>query len=769
MPVKITVHSGAAEACEANGDFEKAAKIWESLDYFDKAFENWERVGKAEGAKARAREKAEEYGADARWSRAAFVWDQLGDYRRAGKSWERAGNWLRAIDSWKRTGDQERLAAAHEQARKRARKYETDNSWFWAAKYWENLGEWTQAALAWEKDGRHAEAAVCWERSGKWIEASANWGRIGDARAEKDMGRARSDALEFEGRKLFLKAGRIWAALGEWERAAKNFEADRAWLEASRAWRKAGKAESTKKAEEMGKAQLRKRRVHFLEERWGDVGDIGRASKSWSKSEWRGMAGKYEDEQNFLDAAHCYTEAEEWEKAGELWEKVGELIEARNCWQSASMLEKVGALEKKIRDNALLDEKNCEWKKAAKQWEALNEWARAAAAWAKIGEDGLEEEAIKNAAIKNEIYGHWYEAALERKEIGDYQKAINDFERSHVSKKPDEREFYKDIILEADVLGTLNIRDRHDWIAYSYLVKGAMGDIHALKKILEMEPKGAPYVLHWLDECYRLAAHWSGNLDSCKEFTYNLVEELKKCFSKVLLKETKIRCLEYIISAYQSLFVIGDELDDGETIRRAVAALRDYVGAYVKITSSENLTDDSLRSLIAFYFLEEKWGKVKKLCEIGDNKFGGDFYRLCSGLAKSLESARDMEAASLMYFYSFRIPKSAQDTKDAFLKGMWIPKTFLNSPEYIVGRVAEQKAELKKELKEGFRELLERADKKFKDDDYEGAAGLYEEFLKFPLTVGLEARVLKNLVKCASELKRDKDKRRFGSELLRIS
>jgi len=768
MAISIGFRSEEAEKYAEQGDYTKAAEAWEKVDRFDRAFENWAKVGKEEDAKLRAREKAEGYESSKRWTKAAFVWDQLDEHARAGAAWEKSNNWLKAIDSWKRSGNKEMLADAVEKARQRAKKYETDKAWFWAAKYWENLQEWAQAALAWERDEKYAEAAICWERCGRWLEASNNWKKIGDERAGKNLERAENEARAFEREKLFLKAANLWKGLGEWEKAAYLFERERAWLEASEAWKMAGEKEKAKAAEDIGKEQLKDRHVPFLEEKWQDLGEMDKASESWSKSEWRGIAEKFEGEGNVLDAAHGYTEAEEWKKAGELWEKAGCLIEARNCWQNASELDKVSELERKIREDAVVYERKKEYGKAAENWEALNEWTQAAENWEKIDNSERLSEAKKNSAIKNELYDNWYRAALERKEIGDSKKAIEDFEKCIKAKKPEEREFYRDVILQAEVLDKLQESKRMDWVAYYYLVKASMGDSVALKKILKMEADGEPYVLYWLGQNYMLAAHWNDTLGLCKEFIHASVKSFREAFSKVLLRETKIKCLEYIISEYESLFVIAERMEDNETLRESMEELRLYINAYMKISSSKNLTEEFVRRLVAFYFLEENWKRAKKLCKVGEERFGGEFYKLSYELAESLETASNIEAALLLYSYTFNIPKEIQDTKDAFLKGMWIPNTFLNSPEYIVRLVAESKAELQDELRERYKDILEKADKEFGGENFEEAKKLYEEFLSFPLTIGLEARVLKNLVKCASKLKKDKDKRRFERELSRI-
>jgi len=768
MAVSIGAHSEKAESLERDGEFEKAALEWEKLDYFDRAFQNWERVGKAEGAQKRALKKIGEYEGEKRWTKAAFVLDQIEEHERAAENWEKSHNWLRAIDSWKSSGNHERLAQAYEMARERAQKYERDKAWFWAGKYWENLGEWVQAAMAWERDGRYDEAAACWEHAGKWLEASKSWAKVGDKRADEARKRAENDAFGLEGKKLFLKAGRIRAGLEEYGAAAEDFERGRAWIEAADAWRKAGNEDKAEKAEEIGREQLGRRKVPLLDEKWEEYGELGKAARSWSKSEWKRMGTRYESEGNLADAAHCFTEAGEWEAASRLWEGLGELVLARDCAQRMGDLERVRVLEKMVREDAVMHEREVELEEAAEKWESLNEWSRAAGLWSRLGEFEREKGARRNSAVKSEVYGRWYEAAVERKEIGDYPKAVEDFERGGLAKRSGEREFYTDLILEADVSKELEALKRHDWIAYGLLAKGAMGDQFALDRILEMAPEGEPYVLNQLSEFYRLAAYWSGRLELFREFGRDAIERYRVFFSQVLLRETKLACLEYIIGTYQALFVAGRELEDNELMRESSEGLRVYVDAYMKMVASTGLRDHTLRRLVAFYFLEENWERVGKLCALGEAKFGERFYGPARGLAEAIESGVDVQAAILLYSYSFEFPVGAQKIKGAFLERMWVPDSFLNSPEYLVLLAAQEKVELRGDLKKKFVELLREADWNFEKGNFEKAAGLYKEFLEFPLTVGLQKRVLQNLVRCASELKREKTRRRYLHELERI-
>ena len=204
--------------------------------------------------------------------------------------------------------------------------------------------EWIREGDYFLARGRHRQAAECFRRAG-------------DSRRETDsLARHHDSAGEW------LEAGRLWAAIGEKEKAAVSFEKGEAFAAAARLWE--------------------------------DIGQAERAGRC-------GAAG--------LEAAR------DWSGAAGLWGRLGDWAASARCWGNA------GQRSRQLCALAEAGEAAGDHAEAGRRWEEARDWGRAAGAWRRAGR---EKAASRAEAEGHETEGRWGEAEASWREAGEVQRAM---------------------------------------------------------------------------------------------------------------------------------------------------------------------------------------------------------------------------------------------------------------------------------------------------------------------------------------------------------
>jgi len=409
-----------AKLFHQEGNYQKAAEIWEALGYMESAIEAWEYIQNYEKI-AIILEKNLEF------ERAGQMWEKVLNYQKAAEVYEKIQAWAEMERCGEKANNWVLVAFACE-------KQDTPEKWLKSAQIWEQNLQLTRAAACYEQVPVWEKAEVCWRLVGDWL-------RI---------------AYTCEKQNKWLEAAIVWGRNGNPKNAADCCETGEYWLQAAQYWQESG---------EVYRIALMYHRC--AGKTWENLGELEKAARAyeegeyWSKAEqlWRELNYKeklaqiYEKQGKWQQAGLIWMDSDiqTWEKAGNAWEKAGEFMyaaaayecgeywsKAEVCWQQDGNKER----------EAIACERQGKWTQAAVLWTELKKWQKAAVAYQNLGD--FENAAImfengnfltqakdcwlslnrwERVALLCEALGLYFEAGRAWEEVPDQTKAAKNYRR----------------------------------------------------------------------------------------------------------------------------------------------------------------------------------------------------------------------------------------------------------------------------------------------------------------------------------------------------
>ncbi len=349
-----------ADAFEARrqGQHERAGQRFKELGELSLAAEHYEKAGQVEQAIELYRRCKDKVGLErcqpwllrqqgdlkglAEWhlrhkeyraARDVFVeirqWDiaanlslkRLDDRQAAAEYYERDNQWRQAADLYKRL----------KQIDKAAELYERASAWEQAEKQWVKLKRTDKLRDLYKKSGQDDKLLALFEKQKQFDQASKVLRRLG--RSENELRREGEELLQkrryarallrfelvdapaelalcYEKTKEFEQAAELYESVGEYEQAAQAFKKCGNWTKM--VW-------TTLRIEKNSAARIRLLRY---------------AGLRVSPADYRRMAEKLEENQEWSAAADAYGFAFEWDKKGMCYAEAGDLEQATNAWQN---------------------------------------------------------------------------------------------------------------------------------------------------------------------------------------------------------------------------------------------------------------------------------------------------------------------------------------------------------------------------------------------------------------------------------------------------
>ncbi len=383
---------------ETMEDWQHALALWQRIGQLDRQGFLLEKLGR----------HAEALGVYQKLGRAADIerlelalLEKQGRWAEAAKRWEDRGNSAEAVRCYQRAGNNARaltLEAAAAEAQK---------NWKRAAECWFSVKSWEAAARCYRRcrDARKAALAMAHHHDTlkDWPKAAAAYQRAGERVKAREC---KARALEAAGE--LSKAAKAWERLGQKDRAFQLYQraGDQAALDRFRVQRADIRQSQVSFVRELAgrgsyrlAMQLANRRHAFIKQR------LGRRGRSYSEYDEHLL-----NEQHLLDdlniecKALLAEESEGWEKAATFWRRIGKqdratvaqtkaidaiadpiargyaLLKAGEYGRARDTFESAGYNKGIVQTEALVCEKNKDWKQAADLWQSINDSLRYAAA-----------------------------------------------------------------------------------------------------------------------------------------------------------------------------------------------------------------------------------------------------------------------------------------------------------------------------------------------------------------------------------------------------
>lgn len=367
-----------------------------------------------------------------------------GDPIMAGELYEQAQDYQQAIDAYK-------SVRAFQQV---GRVYEHLKQWDDAAQFYNLSGDSEKSAIMYQRGGNYLQAAECYLSCNKNILAAEMY----------EKGREyKKAATQYEKFGKQLKSAHLYKLSEDYERAAEKYEAyflkqkvvssnhsvekqqqvKQAAFESGtlylkiKSFRKAMEifsaadfseqaAEAATQAGEIEKAAQFYLSAHLFEK----AADICNALGDEKQGHWI-MAKKYQEENDFLEAAKAFELGESWVEAAEMYDKSGNITSAAEMYQHAGDYHRAADL--------FLSDGNLEG--AAQSLERGGRLEEAAELYVKMKK-------FDRAAQMQELIGDYYAAALLLKQEGDVDRSISYLQKV----TPDSQDFFSASVLLGELL-----------------------------------------------------------------------------------------------------------------------------------------------------------------------------------------------------------------------------------------------------------------------------------------------------------------------------
>ncbi len=383
---------------ETMEDWQRALSLWQGIGQLDRQGFLLEKLGRH----AEALDIYQKLGRAAEIERLELVLlEKQGRWAEAAKRWEDAGNPTEAVRCYQRAGNNARALTLEATAA------EAQKTWKRAAECWFSVKSWEAAARCYRRcrDTRKAALAMAHHHEAltDWPKAAAAYQRAGEQVKAREC---KARALEAAGE--LSKAAKAWERLDQKDRALQLYQ-------------RAGNQEAVDRFR-VERADIRQNQVSFIRELAGRgnyrlailLADQRRAfikqrldRRGWSYSEHDEQLMK---ERDLLDdlgiecKALIAEKSQAWEKAATLWRridkedraataqakaidaiadpvsrghallKIGKYEQARDAFESAGYNKGI------VQTQALVCEKNKDWKQAADLWQSIGDTVRCAAA-----------------------------------------------------------------------------------------------------------------------------------------------------------------------------------------------------------------------------------------------------------------------------------------------------------------------------------------------------------------------------------------------------
>src|SRR5437899_3396068 len=382
---------------ETMEDWQRALSLWQGIGQLDRQGFLLEKLGRH----AEALDIYQKLGRAAEIERLELVLlEKQGRWAEAAKRWEDAGNPTEAVRCYQRAGNNARALTLEATAA------EAQKTWKRAAECWFSVKSWEAAARCYRRcrDMRKAALAMAHHHEAltDWPKAAAAYQRAGEpVRARECKARALEAAGELS------KAAKAWERLDQKDRAlqlyqrAGNQEAvDRFGVERAdiRQTQVSFVRELAGRGSYRLAMQLANRRHAFIKQR------LDRRGWSYSEQEQLMKERDLLDDLGIECKALIAEKSQVWEKAATLWRridkedraaiaqakaidaiadpvsrgyallKIGKYEQARDAFESAGYNKGIA------QPQALVCEKNKDWKQAADLWQSIGDTVRCAAA-----------------------------------------------------------------------------------------------------------------------------------------------------------------------------------------------------------------------------------------------------------------------------------------------------------------------------------------------------------------------------------------------------
>jgi len=353
------------ERLEAEGDYLKAAQLYEQAGMTDDAARCYEQAGRYADA-ARCYEKA------GRYADAARCYETAGDTKSAArcraKQAERDGQPARAAQWYEQAGMTADAARCYVQAGRYAD----------AARCYEKAGDTKSAARCRAKqadrDGLPAQAAQWYERAGMYADAARCYEEVGDRKSaaccrakQAEQKREPLQAAQwYEQAGRYADAGRCYEQADRYADAGRCYEQAGKYADAVRCYERAGYTKSAVRclarqveldAQPAQAAQWYERAGMYADaarcyELAGDTKSAARCLAKQAEQEgqpaqaaqWFEQAGMtleaascYEQAGRYADAGRCYEQAGRYASAGRCYEDSGRYADAGPCYEQAGL------------------------------------------------------------------------------------------------------------------------------------------------------------------------------------------------------------------------------------------------------------------------------------------------------------------------------------------------------------------------------------------------------------------------------------------------
>ena len=383
---------------ETMEDWQRALSLWQGIGQLDRQGFLLEKLGRH----AEALDIYQKLGRAAEIERLELVLlEKQGRWAEAAKRWEDAGNPTEAVRCYQRAGNNARALTLE------ATVAEAQKTWKRAAECWFSVKSWEAAARCYRRcrDTRKAALAMAHHHEAltDWPKAAAAYQRAGEpVRARECKARALEAAGELS------KAAKAWERLDQKDRALQLYQ-------------RAGNQEAVDRFR-VERADIRQNQVSFVRELAGRGSyrlaiQLANRRHAFIKQrlDRRGWSYSEQDEQlmkerDLLDdlgiecKALIAEKSQVWEKAATLWRridkedragiaqakaidaiadpvsrgyallKIGKYEQARDAFESAGYNKGIAQTQ------ALVCEKNKDWKQAADLWQSIGDTVRCAAA-----------------------------------------------------------------------------------------------------------------------------------------------------------------------------------------------------------------------------------------------------------------------------------------------------------------------------------------------------------------------------------------------------
>jgi len=383
---------------ETMEDWQRALSLWQGIGQLDRQGFLLEKLGRH----AEALDIYQKLGRAAEIERLELVLlEKQGRWAEAAKRWEDAGNPAEAVRCYQRAGNNARALTLEATAA------EAQKTWKRAAECWFSVKSWEAAARCYRRcrDTRKAALAMAHHHEAltDWPKAAAAYQRAGEpVRARECKARALEAAGELS------KAAKAWERLDQKDRALQLYQ-------------RAGNQEAVDRFR-VERADIRQNQVSFVRELAGRGSyrlaiQLANRRHAFIKQrlDRRGWSYSEQDEQlmkerDLLDdlgiecKALIAEKSQAWEKAATLWRridkedraaiaqakaidaiadpvsrgyallKIGKYEQARDAFESAGYNKGI------VQTQALVCEKNKDWKQAADLWQSIGDTVRCAAA-----------------------------------------------------------------------------------------------------------------------------------------------------------------------------------------------------------------------------------------------------------------------------------------------------------------------------------------------------------------------------------------------------